>query len=261
MIDNIGIGGEELTGHSYELWRDCDRARIYFDRNQGYHLMERFANAPLFASNAPQLGQHTYQDSSVTIQGTKVAGGKLLFTTPATDNAEGWHQPGGNVGASFRIASSSPTKLWHEQMVDLGQIVETGHLVGLAEEGRAVADNLVNDTGALADIDFVGLHCPMHASVAVFSAVYRKAGQAMVTVESAVHTAVAAAAVKGGLRYDKRTRKLYWYANGVEVASLYVPSATNFPDGELLMPIRGIKNGAAAAKTFGLFWSDTFAGL
>lgn len=261
MIDNVGIAGVETVGPSGELWRDCDRPAIFFDRNRGYGLVERFVNAALFASNTSQLGQHTYQDSSVTIQGTETAGGKQLFTTPATDNAEGWHQPGANVGGSFRISVASPTKLWHEQMIELGQIIESGHLVGLAEKGCAIADMLADNTGALADKDFIGFHCPMHASQAVFSFVYRKAGQTMVTVQSAVHTAVAGTAVRLGLRRDLVKKKLFAYVNGVEAGSLYLPSATNFPDGDLLMPIRGIKNGAAAIKTFGHYWTETYAGF
>jgi len=259
-LETLGVAGEETSfGRSIDLWRAMPVSELMFDPGRGYGVMERFVNAPTFASATPQSGQQTYQDSSVTIRGLAVVGGGLRFATPATDNMEAHHQLGGLTGSAFTISDAAFRDLAHEQCFRVNQLAETAMFVGLGEEGMAVADALVDNTGALVSKDFIGFHCPAHASVAKFSAVYRKAGSAMVTVAADVHTAVAADVVKMGFYFEKATKKLFYYVNGVVVATLAYGDWSNFPDAELLSPIRGLKSGEASAKTFDLFWADTFA--
>lgn len=249
----LGIAGEENGGLSYNVWKDAPVESIRRDRNKGWMIDEDFTDCPVFASNTPQSGgQITYQDSGVTIRGKNALGGGLRISTPATDNAEGHHQRGGNVAGVFSVDASAIKDLWHEQRVAVGQLAETAAVVGLGEPGLAAENTLVDNTGALASKDFIGFHCPTHASAAKFAAVYRKEGQAMVTVEADVWVPTADVAGNLAVVVNRAKKRLSWFVNGVEACyiKLDTVSLTTFPSGVLLMPLRGMKNGEASAKTF-----------
>ena len=52
-----------------------------------------------------------------------------------------------------------------------------------------------------------------------------------------------------------QTGRLYWYVNGARVEGSGVAAdATNFPDGEELVPIVMIKTGEATGKALKLHW-------
>ncbi len=260
-LDNLGIAGEEGTYYkSRDLWRAMPISEMAFEPGAFYGVSERFVNAPTFATTVSQGGYYPVQDTSATIQGIPFAGGALRFATPATDNKEAHLQLGGAVGSSFKIDSTAYRDLAFEYCFRLNQVADAALYIGLGEEGFAGLDALVDDTGALQSKDFLGFHVPSNGSTtAVMSAVYRKAGQAMVTVQSNIATLTAGGVYRVGGYFEARTRKLQYYVNGVVGATLLQSAWSNFPDAQLLSPCRGIKSGEAVAKTFDLFWGETWA--
>jgi len=255
-------GLEAYTGPSVGLWTGIDRNAIDRDRNLGFGISERFVAAGLFATDTSQAGAKTFQDTSVTIQGSAVQGGSLAFATPASDNNEGWHQLGANVGSAFSVSLTSPKELAHEQYVKIGTIVETGLFIGLMEEGCAVNSNLADNTGALADKDAIGFHAAMHASVLTLNFVYKKAGQTAVTLHSAALVPAINTVHALGFRYRNRggVRWLESWVDGARFSrtDLSTVTAAGFPFDQLLSPIRGLKSGEAGIKTFTLFGADTY---
>lgn len=202
----------------------------------------------------------SYEDTGDAIAQIEVdttRAGLVKFTSAATDNNESWLTLGDTktVIGCISDTAGSAKKLGFEVRGTVGQLTETGLFWGLSEETRAVADNLVDDTGALADKDFIGFHCPMHASVAKVDFVYRKAGQTAQVLIDDLHTFVADEFVNLGFLYDPdapASKQIKIFKNNVEqttyVTAAQIAAAT-FPDGEELNLLLGQKVGAASAKT------------
>lgn len=261
-LNSLGIPGTEIAGLSYDLWRNCPRNRIMLDPNAGYFVRMNAANAPEYATTVCQNGWYPFQGSSVTIRGTStIRGGAQRFSLPATDNIEGALQAGGTTGAAFTLSTATPKELWLEARLAVNQLAETGAFIGLGKPGLAATGTLASNTGALADNDVVGFHCPMNASAAVFSAVYKKTGQTAVTMKSAIHTAVASAMVNLGYYYNIAEGKLELYVNGVRSLKYTLSTAANFPVDVFMSPLIFMKAGEAVAKTMDVASFECFAVL
>jgi hypothetical protein len=260
-LNSVGIPGGESAGLSYDLWRNCPRARIMLDPNAGYFVRMNNAATPEYATTVGQAGWYPFIGSSATIRGTStIRGGAMRFSLPATDNIEAALQAGGaTTGAAFTLSTATPKELWLETRVAVGQLAETGAFFGLGKPGLAATDTLVDNTGELADAGMIGFHCPMHASAAVFSAVYRKEGETAVTMKSAIHTAVAAAFVNLGFYYNVAEGKLELYCNGVRSLKYTLSTATNFPVDVFMSPLIYAKAGEASAKTLDVASFECFA--
>lgn len=183
--------------------------------------------------------------------------GAVTLTTAATDNNESWLQPGDTASVMGLISDTAgdDKPCAFECRFKIGVLAETAFAIGMSEEGLAAADSLVDNTGALASKDFIGFHCPAHASVATCSAVFRKAGQTMQTSISGLQVMVADTYYNMGFVYDPgkpTANRITWYLNNAEqttyVTGTQIAAAT-FPDGEELQPLFGLKAGESSAKT------------
>ncbi len=250
--------GEESDGLTQDLWRFCPRDKIKLNLTNGYYVEQDWTSAPTFASTTGQQGYYPFLDTSATMRGLDRLGGWLeLSTAGGSDNDQASYQAGMTVGAAFSISTSSPKRLWHEQKIRLTHVTEIMVGAGLALKNTSVNNGLLtDDTGAIVSTDFVGWHCPAHASQAVFSFVYRKTGQTAVTMYSTGLTATAAADAYLGMYFDGKY--LHGYANRTKVVSYDLSTATNFPSGVLLSPCLHLKAGEGSAKTLAEDFHSTF---
>jgi hypothetical protein len=118
----------------------------------------------------------------------------------------------------------------------------------------------VNDTGALADKDFVGFQT-LHASGEEIDTVYRINGGSVVQVKDNAGTMVDDIWIKLAVVYDPRgaaDKKMKFFIDGVElgdsVTDAIIAAGTAFPTDEELTPVMLTKVGAAAESKAYLDW-------
>jgi hypothetical protein len=255
----VPSGEENNVCLTTALWDGMDRHTLRDDYGAGYGITKRFVAPSVYATTVAQDGIYPFLDTSDTIRGGTRLGGGLVFTTAATDNNSPTIQWGGTTGAMFSVSTAAPKSLAFETIFRVGTIVETGVLIGLGEEGMAANNGcLVDDTGALADKDFIGFRGAMHASVLTISAVYRKSGQTEVVALTSALVPSVDTWYSLGLRFRAQNEAnrgyLEWWVNGSKVKELLttnttaVPTAT-FPSAELLSPVFCLKAGEGVAKS------------
>lgn len=245
-----------LSPAIFEGNRIPDHSEFLDNPALGRSVLLNFMNGtPKFATTVSQNGMVTYQDTGVTIQGSAVVDAGLEIAGNDADNDEGSITLDGGTGASFVISDTAGVakKLAFEAVFSKASVADDGlaFFLGLAEEGLAAADTLVDNTGEVASKDLIGFHCLQDDGDSL-DIIYRKAGQAKQAVSDA-HQAIAASTYYSlGMVYDPAAtaaEKIKFYINGVE-QGVYV-SATNiaaatFPDGEELTFLLATKVGSAA---------------
>lgn len=154
---------------------------------------------------------------------------------------------GRGLAAPFKLTSD----LAFECRIAASEITaaKTSLFVGLSQAGAAVTDKCFADsTGAFAtDYDFIGFQKLLAEGGAV-DAMYAVDGNNIDGTDNTdldtVHTLVANTFVKLGFRYRHHPRKLTYFVNGVEVASVGKTAldAATFPDENFLTPTFVIKD-------------------
>jgi hypothetical protein len=264
-----GHRGANTSGLSPRLWAKVyssmmspdggDRLVFISDDFLSYKGQETYTSA---ASDG--VGYTTYIDNSNTIVGlADEVGGVIGLTTDATDNDEVWIQSGSAtsvLGAISDTAGSDFLTVFECRVKKASIANDVGAVFcGLAEEGCAAADSKADNTGVLADKDYIGFDV-VHAAGATCNFVYRKAGQTAQTLIAGVHTFVADDFVKLGFIYDpsaKASQRIKVFVNNVEQATYGTATniaAATFPDGEEMAALFGLKNGAATATEFAIDW-------
>lgn len=231
-------------------------ARCLANPGKGIAFFDDFTDLKQLASG--NTGQYaSYQDTGVTIKGSPVVSiangqaGVLEVAGNDATNDEGSIIVGGNAGAAFKITDDSgeARPVMFEARVKKASVdnTGTGFLLGLIEEGMAVADAMVDNTLEIASKDFVGWQC-LAADGDAAAAIYRKAGQAKATVAASSAALVADTWIKLGFVYDPSfptDKRIKFFVNGVEIP-YYVTGANiagaTFPDGEELTLIFATKN-------------------
>lgn len=213
----------------------------------------------------------SYEDSTGTVaQDLTLPNGVLKMVTDGGDNDENWLQT--DISNQFVIhhdTSASRRLMGWECRFKLSSVVDdvAAIYLGLSEESRAVADQKVNDTGVLADKDFIGFDS-VHTNGgttgtnAKLNFVYNKAsGSGPITAISTVQTMVAATWYKVGFLYDPSappSRRLKVYVDGAQTANSItedeINTSTDFPDGELMGTLFGQKAGTTTASTLHIDW-------
>ena len=177
----------------------------------------------------------------------KVAGGVVNIACGIVDNNETYIQLGGaglDTPAPFSITDLSNKPLAFQVRAKALEHADVGIFVGLAEEGSAAANFLTDNSGVVADKDFVGFNI-LTATPAAWNVTWKKAGQAV--------QAVAAAAVNAddwhtfAFIFDG-VHTVYFWIDGVLVSTQALSSAATFPSAQLLAPIFGLKTGEGVVK-------------
>lgn len=246
--------------YSGALWKDFPFIEAQF--GDGAKLItDDFTNCPVFATTVSQRGYYTYQDTGVTMKGLATAGniGVLEVAGNDADNDEGVLVTGGNTTGDFLISTTSPDDLLlvFECRLKKASIANNAaaFFIGLSEEATAAANALVDDTGAVADKDYIGFSV-LQAAGSKVQAVYKKAGQTAQTNYADIGTMVADTYMKLGFVYnpgDPQGRFIRWFVDGVEQKTSYVTAANlaaaTFPNGEELAMQFATKVGTDMAES------------
>lgn len=255
-------------GLSPGIWHDILAHRLD-DPSQVGFFFDDFQNFSQHVSDQDVQQYSSYIDTGVTLKQLAVEDrsegeyGLLEVAGNDADNDEGSIITGGNSGTLALISDTSGQDfmLGFECRIKKASIADNAlaFFIGLSEEGLAAADTLVNDTGEVADKDFIGFQV-LHAEGEQVNSIFRKAGQAKQTVKANVETLVADTWVKLGFLWqpgEVTAQRIAFFVNGVKQAD-YVTgtqiAAATFPDGEELALLLATKVGAAAESKFQMDW-------
>ena len=262
------------SGTSPNLWGDCPLVEMIADSNVGYQWHDEFLHFPTIATTNVKDPYYFFADAGITCLGSTAAlGGALTIVQDGShDNDEGWLQYGTHVYSPFMISDTagSDKKLWFEARVKVSSIVDDvlAMFVGLAEVGVCAAEYKTDDTGVLADKDYIGFDT-LHVNSgtagtnALVNVVYNLSGQTAKTLITTAHTLVANTHVNLGFVYDpdeETAKRIKFYVDNVEqstyVTATQIATATGvaFPDAQYMAPTVGTKLGSAVAGTLTMPW-------
>ncbi len=218
------------------------------DPQVAFQFFEDFLGMPMDDTTANPT---TWKYSSDTATGgvtlpSGVVGGVINVACGGTDNNETYIQLGPlGTMEPFKILDASDHPLWFECRAKALEHADEGVFIGLAEAGCAAANFLADNTGAVADKDFIGFNI-LAATPEAWNTTWKKAGQT-------VATNAGEAGVNAddwhvfGFYFDGESTVTF-FADGVACTTTATTSAATFPSGEELGPIVAVKTGEAVAK-------------
>jgi len=190
-----------------------------------------------------------------------MTGGVIQVATGGTDNNETYIQLGGSTdvtNAPFIIAGAAGVAntrpLYFGARVKALELADEAYFVGLAGEGAAVANFLTDNSGVVADDDFIGFNT-LTATPTVWNSTWKNAGQTVVT-----NTGFATNAADWHIfefYYDGATTVTFW-ADGVASATQATTTAATFPFAEEMSPILAVKTGEGVLKRLHVDWLRVF---
>lgn len=274
---DLGSGpSAAIIGKYYQAMNSGDGSRGLFlgDDFQTFGLVTAISsNAAYYGSSG--IVYKSYEDSTGTVaQVLTLPNGVLRLTTDGGDNDENWIQPHlSNHAVIHHDTVASRRLVGWECRFKLDSVADNVQAIflGLSEESRAVADQKVDDTGVLADKDFIGFDS-VHANGgtagtnAILTFKYNKAsGSGPITAISNVQAMAAATWYKAGFLYDPAappSRRLKVYVDGANnanyVTETEIDTSTDFPDGEMLGTLLGHKDGSTTAANMDIDWWYSF---
>ena len=193
--------------------------------------------------SAQTIGNYaSYIDTGVTLkQSASEPTGALEIAGNDADNDEGSIISGGGAGGMVALDATGAGRVAFECRFKKASIANNalGFFVGLSEEGSQAANALVDDTGVVADKDFIGFSL-LGPDGPSLDFTWRTSGQT-VQVHADIADMVADTYMKMGFLYDPAhpadKRIKIFIDNGVE-ESVYVTQtqleAATFPDDEEL---------------------------
>jgi hypothetical protein len=201
--------------------------------------------------------------------------GVCRIATPAQDNHESWLAAQGNVGTFGSLSTSAPRLTIFEARVRFSSVADDvgSFFVGLGQTAFATADAKVDNTGVMADRNFLGFNT-VHTNGgtagtnALLRSAYRRTGQTQQNVGS--NTVVANTWYKLGFVYDpaSTSERLQFFIDNVRVATVVANDvnavagslANTFPNARMTF-VAGVKNGSAAVASLDMDWWAFFQGV
>lgn len=221
----------------------------------GYFLYDDFRNFSATTAVATNVGRYnsdgnqwyTFEDTGASVsQVATNKNGVVNLTTDADDNQEVDLISCGNTGVLGEI-STSTTFLAMEWRFAVPQIVTQNLFLGMCEEGLAVTDGIIDDSGDHTSKDMIGFSVNEDAaSTLVFS--YRKAGQTEQFPITSLKTLVANTFYNVGIVYDLNappSKRLSVYLDNAEQTTYVTDTniaAATFPLGEEMALAAAVKN-------------------
>lgn len=246
---------------------------LFFDDYNAFQLQA----AGKYHGTVPYTGAI---DASCTIAQLATGGnlGVVRLSQDGSDNDEIWLSPGSAtsvMGAINHATAADRRIVAYEARFRVSSVADDvlAVFLGLGEEGLAAVDTKADNTGALADKDYIGFDS-VHANSgtagtnAKLNFVYNEAsGAGPVTAISTVQTMVADTWYKVGFIYDpyeQPSKRIKIFVDGVEqsthVTDANIIDSTKFPDGEELNPLVGCKAGTGTASTMDVDWQMAYVG-
>lgn len=238
------------------FWAGCP-TQVYADPSVAYFYAEDFIGFQLDTNNEPTFGWKWYENiGATTAEATGSLGGVLLMTTHNNDNDDCAMQLGHAGTETFiEYSKNSGLKSWVEFRVAASQSGNNFTMfIGLAEEGSAVVDFIVDAGNDFVDKDLIGFVI-WEAAGAVVDIVHQfktggfaDVGEAIVDHTDTMHTY--------GIYFDG-VETVTFYVDNTIVGTADVDTVT-FPEisgaGEELSPIIYLKTHSEAAKSMSIDW-------
>ena len=226
--------------------------------SSGFFLHEDFRSFGLSTAVSSNVGRYvgdgaswyTFEDTGASIsQIATNVNGVIALATDADDNQEVDLVNCGNTGVCGVISDTAGSDKFQvcEFRFSVSQIVTQNLFLGMAEEGLAVTDGIIDDSGDHTSKDMIGFSVNEDASsTLVFS--YRKAGQTEQFPITSLATLAASTFYNVAWVYDPtapRSKRVSIYLNNEE-QSTYVTAddieEATFPDGEEMAIYAAVKN-------------------
>jgi len=267
--------GQNTTGLSPRLWSKVTGTLMQSDGSKRLILAgDDFTS--FYGTVTSKVGDYSggyksYEETGGTItQLANQKGGVIAITSDGTDNDDMALAAGGATGVLGAISDTAGDD--HVTAFECRFSVSTvtddagAIFVGLTEEGLAAAASMTDDTGVMADKDYIGF-CSVHknggtaGTNAILKFQYKKEGATAQTPIATLQTMVANTWYKVGFVYNPfapASRRITVYLDNVE-QSTYVTAAdiaaSTFPDGEeLTFSALTHQGGATGAHSLNLDW-------
>ena len=203
------------TRPSPAIWADCPLVAFEKDPAKGFHVFEDFLELNCGITAVAGSRWYIYYDTNGTINLVDGQTGILRIMTDEDDNDSASMTTGNNETGCIYPADASSKKWWFEARIASVSITsgDVSIFVGLAEEGQAANTKPMADDGthAVGDIDHVGFHVAGDDGDGV-NFVWNLSGQtAQVTAD--VHTLVASAYVRLGMKYEPGDNKVHCHSD------------------------------------------------
>jgi len=245
---NIQWDGSYFSiGPSSGFWSNCPYI-AYPDLSLAYHYHEDFVgpvSLPLQSGSGG--GWKMFGDSDAVVTGDAGSLGGHLQMAPLTgSNSEAYFQLGEKGTETFiEYTKDSGKKSWVEFRVAYTSITNAANvIIGLAEEGAADSDFILDAGNDIDDKDFVGFVI-WEGDPNAIDCIHQKSGGAFADPGLA-GVPVAGTYLTLGLYFDG-AETVSFYKDGTAVQSADLDTVT-FPTGEELAPFIGMKNGAQDAE-------------
>ncbi len=259
----LNMAANTLRGPSPSIWADCPVLDLKENFGLGMIFEDDFMNFSQHISDQDVQQYSSYIDTGVTIKATPTNRyGEIEVAGNDADNDEGSITTGGGSGVLAVITDDGTAgKLWFECRIKKASVADNAlaFFVGLSEEGMAIADALVNDTGALkTTADFIGFRV-LQDNGEELDFVWQKASQTAVEFAN-IATLVADTYVKLGFVYDHTqpgANRITVFVNGLAISTFGTSTqlaAATFPSGEELALLLATKVGTAAESKFEMDW-------
>lgn len=195
--------------------------------------------------------------------------GVCRIATPAQDNHESWLSAQGNLGTFGLLSTTAPKLTVFEARVRVSSAADdvASIFVGLGQSAFATADAKVDNTGVLADRNFIGFNT-VHTNGgtagtnALLRGAYRRTGQTQANVTS--NTLFANQWYKLGFVYDptSASERLQFFIDNIRVGAVTAADVAlaTLPNARMTF-VAGVKNGSAAAASLDIDWWSFFQGV
>lgn len=271
--------GQSSSGLSPRVWSRIRNRGTGPDGHSGIFIADDFLNISLTGGTAVSsnvsywtstAGQYKSYEDSTGVLGQSLAyqGGVFSMATDAGDNDENWISPYASILGAINY-DTGPKLTVFETRFRVSTVADDVQAIflGLSEEGLYAANTKVDNTGVMADKDYIGFDT-VHVNGgtagtnATLNFVYNKAGGAgPVTGISGVKTLVADTWYKVGFVYDPdapASTRLSVFVDNTEnaehISASEIDTTTTFPDGEELTFLAGQKAGTTTAGTLLIDW-------
>ena len=257
-----GPSSAQTRGLSSRIWGRLPIKNWSVGLGGGRFFFDDFMNHPAHIS-AQTIGNYaSYISTGVTLkQAAGEATGAIEVAGNDADNDEGSIISGGGAGGMVALDATGAGRVAFECRFKKASIANNalGFFVGLSEEGSQGDNAMADNTGVIADKDFIGFHVLADDGDSL-DFTWRKSGET-VQVHADIATMAADTYMKMGFLYDPAhpadKRIKIFVDNGVE-ESVYVTQtnldAATFPDDEELSLLLATKVGTAAESKLQMDW-------
>ena len=258
-IEGVGLFGQGMggvsparPGLSPNIWFDAPLMAMVIDPGLGIYVKD-----DLTWVGATGLPYELIGTNGTMTPVASSPYGEMLINCPAVDNNEA-HVTWGNDVTGL-IKCSADKAWWFEARIKMNQIVaEYGVLVGLLQQGASADDILADNTMIFtATLDYIGFQ--------IVEAAANPAPNWRTIMQLAARAAVSETAAPASVSYVKLGMKsvpnaagtlatIYFFVDGVQLATSTTSADTNFPLDQVLIPHWSAKTGSGAAVSMTVDW-------